>query len=80
MDRHEASGLIDLRRWKAGRGERLHINMATAATAELGIAGVTTAPLYADPYYMPEKIVENNLGIKSANSHNFEFFNPFCNF
>lgn len=35
--------------------------MATAATAELGIAGVTTAPLYADPYYMPEKIVENNL-------------------
>ena len=34
---------------------------ATAAQAELGISAVTTDPLYADPYWMPEKIVENNL-------------------
>ena len=37
------------------------VKMATAAQAELGISGVTTDPLTADPYYIPDKIVENNL-------------------
>ena len=40
--------------------------MATAAQAELGISAVTTDALYADPFYMPDKIVENNLTEKKT--------------